>query len=125
MVRHWGGVETFCYWPDERNVSEARLPFPPVNPVGIVRQHSGLELTQVLLTTGPGPTMGKPITGISYIFGAIPGAPGGIPDPAPSQPQFVMVFQQAGAWTEEPRLHRTEYHVGKGGSDEVRTVYGN
>ena len=125
MVRSWGGRETVCYWADERDAAEARLPFTPVNPVDIVGRYTGLGLTQVLLVTGPGVDPGKPITRISYIFGTIPGAPGCIPDPAPPEPEFVMVTEQAGAFAAEPRLDRTEYHTRQVGSNETRTVYGN
>jgi hypothetical protein len=125
MLVSFGGVERFCYWPDEREGAETSLPFTPVMPINTIRDLTNLDLAQVLLRTGAGHGVGKPITGIDYIFGAIPGARGSIPDPAPPEPQFVLVSELTGAFDPEPRLDRTEYHGGTPGSKEMRVVYGN
>jgi hypothetical protein len=125
MLRSWGGRETFCYWPDEREAAEARLPFVPVNPTEAVRRCANLDLTQVLLTTDTGPEVGKPIRRVRYIFGSIPGASGSIPDPAPPEPKFAIVEERPGAFEQQPRLDRTESRMGRAGSQEARTIYGN
>jgi hypothetical protein len=125
MLISFGGVETACYWPDEIDVAEGRLPFAPVRPSGAVQRFTNLALAQVLLTTGAGPHAGKPVRGITYIFGSIPGRGGDIPDPVPPEPKFVVVHELPGAWHTEPQLHRTAYHRAKVGSAERWTVYGN
>jgi hypothetical protein len=124
MLMSWGGVETTCYWPDELEIAEGLLPFTPVTPCDIVRHYTHLSLTQVLLKTGAGPNLGKPIRSITYIFGTIPGKGGGIPEPAPPEPRLVVVEELPGPWHQGPALDRTAYHPQMPGAAEQSLVYG-
>ncbi len=124
MLRSFSAITT-CYGPDEIEVAEGQLSFTPVRPCEIVQRLTTLTLNQIVLLTRRGLDPGGSPERIAYIFGHIPGDSGGIPDPSPSEPKFVVVMEQPGTWFAEPVLDRTVYHSGEPGAAAKRISYGN
>jgi hypothetical protein len=87
----FGGVRTVCYPPGSLSEAVRRLPFEPVDPLGEVEKVAGVPLSHILVQTAPGPRPG-PVTGITYVFGSVPGG-GGIPVLSRSWPHWAVVIE--------------------------------
>jgi hypothetical protein len=84
------------YLPAERGVAERRVSYPAALPVSTIEELTQLPLRYVDVVEGSGPSMrdfNRPPIGIDYVFGTIPGDTYGIPDPLPTEPQFIVVSE--------------------------------
>lgn len=91
-----------CYPPSDIGRAEAQIKqvvtMPPVRPVSAVSHFAHLRLQQILvLQTEVAAGPGRPRAyAIYYLFGKIPRAQEGLPDPASQNPRYLIVSEYVG-----------------------------
>jgi hypothetical protein len=132
LIINWASVYEECFQAAQLGQAQAAFSASPLDPRPVIRSVLHLHLRQVLLNwpIGHGSRaatsigQGTPL-GITYIFGAIPGALDMVPMPSPAAPRYAIVTESP-TGKSGPRTRSINRAAGTVGGPRrpTRPVYG-